>query len=118
MPEPQSKSLDEADEVRPFEKGMVQIAKIDAGAVERVTFNPGWKWSECIKPIVGTDSCQADHFGYQVSGRMHVRMDDGTEIELGPGQVTHIPPGHDAWVVGDEPVVGVTFTPDDFAKPK
>jgi mannose-6-phosphate isomerase-like protein (cupin superfamily) len=103
------KPLDQPDETRPIEKGTVEVVKMEAGAVMRATFQPGWRWSECVKPIVGGDSCQVDHFGYCVSGRMAVRMDDGTELEIGPGDASRIPPGHDAWVVGDEPYVGVDF---------
>ena len=75
----------------------------------RAIFEPGWKWSESVKPIAGTDSCQVAHMGYQISGRMKVRMDDGSEQEFGPGDAGVIPPGHDAWVVGDEPVVFIDF---------
>jgi hypothetical protein len=79
-----------------------------------------WRWSENVKPIVGTDSCQVLHTGYQVSGRLHVRLEDGTEEEVGPGEAYVIPPGHDAWVVGDEPVVTVEMswvTAEEYAKP-
>ena len=85
----------------------------------RFTFEPGWKWSECVKPVVGTDSCQVHHVGIVQSGRMHVRHDDGTEREIGPGEAYVIEPGHDAWVVGDETFVGFEFdsrSADEFAK--
>ncbi len=113
----QSKPLDQPDETRPVDKGKVEIVELDAGTVMRTTFEPGWRWSECVKPIVGGDSCQVDHFGYCVSGRMHVRMNDGSELDIGPGEALHIPPGHDAWVVGDESYVGVDFKGGaDYAK--
>ncbi|MGI8426243.1 MAG: cupin domain-containing protein [Actinomycetota bacterium] len=117
MAGPEKKSLNSPDEVRSFDKGMLQISRMDSGVVGRVTFNPGWKWSESVKPIAGTESCQVDHFSYQISGKMVVKMNDGTETELNPGDAVHIPPGHDAWVVGDEPVVMVGFNEDNYAKP-
>jgi quercetin dioxygenase-like cupin family protein len=100
-------SFDEADEVRAFEGGMGQLEFINSpsGPVGRATFHPGWRWSEHVKPIAGTDSCQAPHVGYCVSGRMKVVMDDGSEMEAAPGDFAIIPPGHDAWIVGDEDCV-------------
>jgi hypothetical protein len=77
--------------------------------VGRFTFEPGWKWSECIKPVAKTDSCQATHLGYAVSGRIHIAHDDGSEADVGPGDAYVIAPGHDAWVLGDEPFIGVEF---------
>jgi quercetin dioxygenase-like cupin family protein len=99
------KNFSAPDEVRPFEngKGRVEVVNTDSGIVGRATFAPGWRWSEHVKPIAGTESCQAAHTGYYVSGRMKVVMDDGEEIEYGPGDFAHIAPGHDAWIVGDEP---------------
>jgi quercetin dioxygenase-like cupin family protein len=107
------------DEVRPFAaKGRVEVVGLAGGTVGRAELEPGWRWSEHVKPIAGTASCQASHTGYCVSGRMMVRMDDGTEQEIGPGEVYVIPPGHDAWVVGDETCVQVDFTGmADFARP-
>ena len=113
----QSKSLDQPDENRPIEKGTVEVVELDVGTLIRTTFEPGWRWSECVKPIVGGDSCQVDHFGYCISGRLHVEMNDGDELDVGPGDAVRIPPGHDAWVVGDEPYVGVDFTGSEYAKP-
>ena len=113
------KSLDSPEEVRPFQagKGQVELVNLDAGAVGRATFQPGWRWSEHVKPMAGTDSCQAAHTGYCVSGRMRVQMDDGEEVEMGPGDFTVIPPGHDAWVVGDEPCVVIDWQGmADYAK--
>ncbi len=103
------KSLDAAEEVREFTdgKGKLELVDLAQGGVGRATFEPGWKWSEHVKPIAGTDSCQAAHLGYYVSGRMKVVMDDGQEEEFGPGDYAIIPPGHDAWIVGDEPCVVV-----------
>jgi quercetin dioxygenase-like cupin family protein len=105
----ESKSLDQPDETRPVDKGNVQIVELDGATVMRTTFEPGWRWSESVKPKVGTESCEVHHVGYVISGRMHVRMDDGQELEVGPGDVLQIPPGHDAWIVGDEPYVGLDF---------
>jgi quercetin dioxygenase-like cupin family protein len=106
----QKKSLDSPDETRTFENGKAQIATLGDFSASRIVLEPGWRWSENIKPIAGTDTCQVLHTGYQVSGRMHVRMEDGTEEEVGPGEAYVIPPGHDAWVVGDEPVVSVDMS--------
>jgi hypothetical protein len=97
------------DEVRRPEKTTVELVKVGGGEVGRFTFQPGWKWSECIKPVVGTDSCQVEHLGYVVSGSIHVEHDDGTSGDLEPGAVYRIGPGHDAWVLGDEPFVGIEF---------
>jgi len=82
---------------------------IGGGAVGRLTLEPGWKWSKDVKPIAGTTSCEAPHFQYHVSGQLHIVMDDGTEFVAGPGDVTALPSGHDAWVVGNEPVVVVDW---------
>jgi quercetin dioxygenase-like cupin family protein len=109
MPKLEKKSLDQPDETRPVDKGSVEVVELEGATVMRTTFEPGWRWSESVKPIVGTDSCQVHHVGYVISGRMHVRMDDGEELEIGPGDVLQIPPGHDAWIVGDEPYVGLDF---------
>jgi quercetin dioxygenase-like cupin family protein len=112
------KPLDQPDETRPITNGKVDVVEFEVGTVMRTTFEPGWRWSECVKPVVGGDSCQVDHFGYCVSGRLHVRMDDGDELDVGPGDAIRIPPGHDAWVEGDEPYVGVDFTGGSvYAKP-
>ncbi|KOU21178.1 cupin [Streptomyces sp. WM6372] len=114
------KSFDQADETRPFAdgKGRLDVIQTDGGAVGRGVFEPGWRWSEHIKPLAGTDSCQASHTGYVVSGRMKVVMDDGAGEEYGPGDFMQIGPGHDAWVVGDEPCVAVDWTGfGNYAKP-
>ena len=107
----QSKSLLSPDEVRTFENGKIDIVNFDNGVtIGRATFEPGWSWEKCVKPIVKTESCQAPHTSYIISGRMKVRMDDGTESEGGPGDTAVIPPGHNAWVVGNEPCVMIDFT--------
>ena len=105
MPEMQKKSLDHPEDTRKFDKGQVELVTLGGVTFGRATFEPGWKWSTSVKPIAGGDSCQAPHLQYQLSGRLHVVMDDGTEAEFGPGDVGLVPPGHDAWVVGNEPVV-------------
>jgi len=113
------KNLDAAEEVRSFEggKGKVELVDLASGGVGRATFEPGWRWSEHVKPIAKTDSCQAAHLGYYISGRMKVVMDDGQEEEFGPGDYAVIPPGHDAWVVGDEPCVVIDWQGfADYAK--
>jgi mannose-6-phosphate isomerase-like protein (cupin superfamily) len=109
-----------SDEVRDIPKGKVEITKIGETMVGRATFQPGWRWSESVKPIAGTDSCQVHHMGYCVSGRIGIKMDDGTEFEVGAGEAYEIPPGHDGWVVGNEPYVGVDFDPGmaGYAKKK
>jgi hypothetical protein len=104
------KTLNKPDDVRRFPKGQVEVVTIGDITFGKGTFQPGWKWSESVKPIAKTDSCRAPHTQYHISGRLHVRMDDGTEKEYGPGDVGVVPPGHDAWVVGDEPAVVIDFT--------
>ncbi|MHA7959992.1 cupin domain-containing protein [Streptomyces sp. L500] len=105
------KSFESPEEVRPFEddKGRMELVNLGTGPVGRATFEPGWHWSEHVKPIAGTDSCQASHAAYVVSGRMKVVMDDGEEAEFGPGDCMICPPGHDAWVLGDAPCVMVDW---------
>ncbi len=101
----QKKNLSRPEESRSFEKGRVDLVSIGEVTFGRGTFQPGWKWSNCVKPLANTDSCEASHLSYHISGRLRVKMQDGTEQEFGPGDVSFIPPGHDAWVVGSEPVV-------------
>ena len=97
------------DEVRSPDKTKVELVNLAGGQIGRYTFQPGWRWSECIKPVVGTDSCKVEHVGYLVSGRLHVTLDDGSETDVTAGEAYHIPSGHDGWVVGDEPAVAVEF---------
>ena len=97
------------DEVRTFEKGKAELVNIGGGVVGRLTLEPGWRWSQHVKPIAKTQWCEAPHFQYQVSGRLHVVMADGTEFDTEPDQVVTLPSGHDAWVVGNDPVVVVDW---------
>jgi quercetin dioxygenase-like cupin family protein len=115
----EKKRFDQPDDTRPFQsKGGVEILNIGGGVVGRATFEPGWRWSDHVKPIVGGDSCQAAHFGYVVSGRQIIHMDDGTELEIGAGDVVSIPAGHDGWTIGDEPCVVLDFSGmANYAKP-
>ena len=112
------KSFDSPDETRPFaDKGSAAAVSLASGTALKGTFEPGWRWSEHVKPLAQTDSCQTTHLGYVLSGRMHIVMNDGTEGECGPGDAVSIPPGHDAWTVGDEACVLVDFGQvGDYAK--
>jgi quercetin dioxygenase-like cupin family protein len=103
------KNLSSPDETRAFPHGRAEVISIGGGTVGRLTLEPGWRWSQHVKPIAGTEWCEAPHFQYQVSGRLHVVMQDGTEFDLGPGDVSVLPSGHDAWVIGQEPVVLVDW---------
>jgi hypothetical protein len=107
----ESKSFGSPDEVRPFidGAGTANVVVVGGATVIKSQFEPGWRWSQNVRPLVGTDSCQSPHFLYVVSGRMHVAMNDGTEGEAQADDVVRIDPGHDAWVVGDEPCVTVDF---------
>lgn len=105
----EAKNIDTPDEKHTFEHGDVQIVNLTGMTLGRATFRPGWRWSTDVKPLVGTESCQLPHSSYVVSGRLRVRMDDGTERELGPGDAHIVSAGHDAWVVGDEPCVAIDF---------
>jgi hypothetical protein len=113
------KKFDTPDEVRTFGNGELDVVNLASHVVARARFEPGWKWSESIKPKVGTDSCQKNHVGYATAGRLHVATDDGSEFEIEAGDVYEIPPGHDAWVVGNEGFVGLEFestTATEFSK--
>ena len=119
MPNVEKKSVESPDDTRKFEKGKVDVVNIGGGTVGRYVFEPGWKWSEHVKPIAGTDVCQSAHFAYQMTGRLHVAMSGGNEFEVGPGEVCVIPPGHDAWVVGNETVTGIDWSGlGDYARPR
>ena len=102
-------SFDGAEEVRSFDRGRLEIVNVGGHPIGRATFEPGWQWSKSVKPIAQTDLCEAEHLGYFISGRMRVKMADGSETEYGPGDAMHLPPGHDAWIVGSEPCVVVDF---------
>ncbi|CAG9181011.1 cupin domain-containing protein [Cupriavidus pinatubonensis] len=105
------------DEVRTPAKTRVEVVQLEGFTIGRFNFEPGWRWSECIKPVVNTDHCQASHVGYAVSGRITVRMKDGTEKTISAGDSYTIPPGHEAWVEGDEPFVGIeVMSADTYAK--
>jgi hypothetical protein len=107
----EAKNLDTPDEKRSFEHGDVHLVQLPGATIGRAVFGPGWRWSNDVKPLVGTDSCQGHHISYVISGQLHVRMDDGFEIDLVPGDGHVVGPGHDAWVVGDEPCVTLDFIP-------
>jgi mannose-6-phosphate isomerase-like protein (cupin superfamily) len=120
MPGLTAKSFEAPDETRTPDKTKVEVVDLGAVKAARLTVQPGWKWSECIKPVVGGDSCQAHHVGVVVSGTMHIVHSDGTEGDITPGDAYIIEPGHDAWVVGNEPAVAFEFnssTAQTFAKP-
>ena len=118
MADLESKSLDAPEEERRFANGGADLVTVGGATIGRFTFQPGWRWSESVKPIVHTDSCQSHHQGVAVAGRIHVVADDGTETDIGPGEAYNIPPGHDAWVVGDETFVGYEFkSAAEYAKP-
>ena len=117
MEKAEKKSFGKPSEVREFPFGKLELVNFGSSSVGKIIFQPGWRWSKSVKPIAKTDSCQAAHFQYQISGILHVVMDDGQEFDIHPGEVSLIPPGHDAWVVGNEPVVAVDFQGmRDYAK--
>lgn len=103
------KSFGKPDEVREFPNGKLELIKIGNATIGRATFQPGWKWSTSVQPLVKTKSCEAPHFQYHVSGELMIKMDDGTILQCKPGDVSLLPMGHDAWVVGTEPVIVVDF---------
>jgi hypothetical protein len=114
-------ALSTPDETRTFldGKGKVDIVTVGGVQLGRGVFEPGWRWSDHVKPIAGTDSCQSIHTGYMIQGRMLVRMDDGVEVEFGTGDAFHMPAGHDAWVVGDQPCIMIDITGmSNYAKPE
>jgi hypothetical protein len=112
------KAFARPDETRKFPNGQAEMLKIGGGEVGKLTFQPGWRWSKDVKPIARTASCLAPHFQYHLSGKLAVKMDDGTEFIAEPGDVTALPQGHDAWVVGNEPVVVVDwYGASNYARP-
>jgi quercetin dioxygenase-like cupin family protein len=112
------KSHSSPDEVRNPDKTRVEVVRLEGFTLGRLSFEPGWRWSECINPVVQTGSCQLSHVGYAVAGRMTVRLQDGTQKTISAGDSYTIPPGHDAWVEGDEPFVGIeVMSAEQYAKP-
>lgn len=109
MKKAELKSFGKPDEVREFPKGRLELIKIGGAMVGRAIFEPGWRWATSVQPLAKTESCEAPHFQYHVSGVLKIRMDDGTEFEARPGDVSFLPAGHDACVVGKEPAVVVDF---------
>jgi hypothetical protein len=105
----EARGFDSPDETRTPDKARVDVLRMGATTAARYTFQPGWRWSQSVKPVVGTDSCQVRHVGVVQSGTLHVKHNDGTDIEIGPGDAYVIEPGHDAWVVGDDAFVGFEF---------
>jgi hypothetical protein len=112
----ESRDFDSPDETRSPAKTKVDVVRMSGATAARMTFEPGWRWSDCVKPVAGTDTCQLRHVGVVQSGRLAVRHDDGTEVEIGAGEAYVIEPGHDAWVVGDEGFVGFEFEPGSAEK--
>jgi uncharacterized cupin superfamily protein len=119
MSKASKKRFENPDETRQVPKANVEVLNLGEATAMRGTFEPGWKWSECVKPIVGTNSCEVEHLGYVVSGTMVCKMDDGSEITFNAGDAAYIPPGHDAWVPGSEPCVFLDFQGGAiYAKPQ
>lgn len=113
------KSHESPDELRAPDKTRVEVVKLEGYTIGRFIFQPGWRWSECVKPVVKTESCQASHVGYAVAGSLRVRMADGSEKTIGAGESYTIPPGHDAWVEGKEAYVGIeVMSAEQYAKPQ
>ena len=115
----EAKSHAAPDETRTPSKTKVEVVRLDGFTVGRITFEPGWRWSECIKPVAGTESCQLSHVGHLISGQIGVRLNDGTEQTIKASDSYTIPPGHDAWVIGDEAAVGIeVMSADQFGRPQ
>jgi len=114
------KNIDKPDEIRRFDKGHLDALTLGDVVFGRATFEPGWKWSECVRPIAGTESCEVHHNGYIVSGSLHIVMNDGSEHDLNAGDVFVCPPGHDAWVTSNKPCIALDFSADAarYAKPQ
>jgi hypothetical protein len=113
------KDFGKPDEVREFPNGRLELIRIGGATVGRAVLEPGWSWSASVQPLVKTKSCEAAHFQYHVSGVLRVRMDNGSEFDCKPGDVSLLPSGHDAWVVGNEPVIVIDFQGMiDYARPK
>ena len=105
----EQKNFTASDETREFEYGTLDLLRIGGAEIGRLTLQPGWRWSEHVKPVAGTELCEAPHFQYHVTGTLRIRTADGAEFDAAPGQVTALPSGHDAWVVGDVPVTVVDW---------
>jgi hypothetical protein len=105
----ESKTMDTPDQTQTPDKATVSVVDLGTAAVKRLRAEPGFRWSECVKPIVGGESCETAHLAYVVSGRLHIATEDGAEVDLGPGDAYRTDPGHDAWVLGDEPFVALEF---------
>lgn len=105
----EQKTFDAPDETREFSHGCADILRIGGSEIGRLTLQPGWRWSDHVKPLAGTELCEAPHFQYHVSGHLRIEMADGTTLDARPGDVTALPQGHDAWVVGDQPVIVVDW---------
>jgi len=114
----ETKSHIMADEIRKPDKTQVEIVRLEGFTIGRYTMQPGWSWAQCIKPVVGTESCQVSHVGHAVSGNLTVRLNDGTQKTIKAGESYSIPPGHDAWVDGKESFVGIeVVSAEQYAKP-
>jgi quercetin dioxygenase-like cupin family protein len=114
----ESKSHNSPDELRTPAKTRVEVVRLGDHTLARFNFEPGWRWSECVKPVVKTETCQLSHVGYLVSGRLTVRLNDGTQKTIGAGESYAIPAGHDAWVEGSEPAVAIeVLSAEVYAKP-
>jgi class 3 adenylate cyclase len=115
----QRRRFSDSQDVRTTGRGRVEVVELGDRSIARLVWQPGWRWSVDVSPIAGTELCQFHHLGYASSGLIRVQMPDGLELEIGPGEMYEIPPGHDAWVVGDEPFVSIDFSAmRDFAKPQ
>ena len=116
MPNYEVKNMSESKETREMKRFKLESIVIKGAKVARFELKRGWKWSTDIKPLAKTEWCEAPHFQYQISGRLHMKLRDGTEFEIRPGDVSSVPPGHDAWVVGDEPAVGIEWTAEGITR--
>ncbi len=113
------KTFASADEVRSFDRGKLEVVNVAGHAIGRATFEPGWRWSTSVKPIVQTELCEVEHLGCVLNGTMRVRFKDGTEVDFTAGDAVYLHPGHEAWIVGDEPCVVVDFVGfSEYAKRK
>ncbi len=110
------KSMSKSGEIKEMKRAKLEAVSIGEAKVARFVLKKGWKWSTDIKPLVNTEWCEAPQFQYAISGRLHMKLRDGTEFEIGPGDVSSVPPGHDAWVIGDEPAIGIEWTATEIMK--